>query len=694
MNKGLNSIFASFQEFGLVVLIVAVLAMIIIPVPHTLMDVLIAINIGLTVIVMMVVLYMQTPLELSAFPTILLVLALFRIGITISSSRLILLDGDAGQIIAAFGDFVVGGNLVVGIIIFAIITLINFIVITKGSERVAEVTARFSLDAMPGKQMSIDSDLRAGNIDMDEAQRRRSVLGLESKLFGAMDGAMKFVKGDSIASIIDILINIVGGLVIGMLQKNMGFADALRTYSILTIGDGLVQQIPSLLISLTAGMMITRVNDDDNKENLGISIIKQMFSKAKVLYSAAIMFLLLSVVPGMPAPVFLSLFVVMVTTAIVLQKKGLTVDGSNSGKGAERIVEKNKTSDSDDDDFVSWKLHTLAVQIPPNLKGSPYVEVVRSGLIEARKAALTNLGIETPKVIIEYSAAIDSNTYKVNLFEVPIAAANFYPKHILVLDTGEYELTILQEEYEVIENTVNFGIQQLGVWAPEAAKAVCAEYELNFITPEQFIKMHLSKVLRDCSPEFLGMLEIKAMLDKMTEYQELIKELLRMLPLNKIAEILQRLIEEDVSIRNFKLILDTLLEWGQKEREVVLLVEYVRIAMGRYLANKYFTYQNHITCFLIDEGIEEIIRDGIRFNEKGSYLSIDPEHQLSIVKQIQETYLVNQKLKITPVIVTQLDVRRYLRAMIKPDLPYVAVLSYQELEKYAVLDSIGVIDLG
>jgi len=240
---------ASFQEFGLVTLVVGVLAMIIIPIPHTLMDVLIAVNIGLTVIVMMVVLYMQSPLEISSFPTILLVLALFRIGITISSSRLILLDGDAGKIIAAFGDFVVGGNLVVGIIIFAIITLINFIVITKGSERVAEVTARFSLDAMPGKQMSIDSDLRAGNIDMEEAQRRRNVLALESKLFGAMDGAMKFVKGDAIASIIDILINMVGGLVIGMLQHSMGFADALRTYSILTIGDGLVQQVPSLLIS-------------------------------------------------------------------------------------------------------------------------------------------------------------------------------------------------------------------------------------------------------------------------------------------------------------------------------------------------------------------------------------------------------------------------------------------------------------
>ena len=685
-------VFANFQEFGLVVLIVAVLAMIIIPVPHTLMDVLIAINIGLTVIVMMVVLYMQTPLELSAFPTILLVLALFRIGITISSSRLILLDGDAGKIIAAFGDFVVGGNLVVGIIIFAIITLINFIVITKGSERVAEVTARFSLDAMPGKQMSIDSDLRAGNIDMLEAQRRRGVLGMESKLFGAMDGAMKFVKGDSIASIIDILINMVGGLVIGMLQHNLGFAEALTTYSILTIGDGLVQQVPSLLISLTAGMMITRVNDDDNRENLGMSIIKQMFSKAKVLYSAAIMFLLLSIVPGMPTVVFLSLFVIMIIVAVVLQKKGVGISpGSEKASGA--IVEKNKASDSDDDDFVSWKLHALSIQVPPNLKDTPYIDVIRRGLTEARKSALTSLGIETPKVIIEYNSNVEANSYKVNVFEVPIALVKFYPKHIVVLDTGEYELAVLSEDYEVIPNEINFGIHQLGVWVKESAKSVCDEYQLNYITVEQFIQMHLSKALRDCAPEFLGMLEIKAMLDKMTEYQELIKELLRMLPLNKVAELLQRLIEEDISIRNFKLILDSLLEWGQKEREVVVLVEYVRIALGRYLANKYATYQNHVTCFLVDETIEEIIREGIRFNEKGSYLSIDPEHQLNIVNQIQETYEANKKLKITPVIVTQLDVRRYLRAMIKTDLPYVAVLSYQELEKYAILDSLGVISL-
>jgi type III secretion protein V len=263
-NKILN-FFAKNGEFSVVILILFVLSMMVIPLPHELLDFIIAFNIGLTVVVLMVVIYMTSPLHLTSFPTILLMLAMLRIGITVSTSRLILLDGYAGKIITTFGEFVVGGNLIVGVIIFVIITIINFIVITKGSERVAEVAARFSLDAMPGKQMSIDSDLRAGNIDMTQANIKRKELGLESKLYGAMDGAMKFVKGDAIASIIDILINLVGGLIIGMVQRGMPFGDAIKTYSILTIGDGLVQQIPALIVSLTAGMMITRVSDEEDK---------------------------------------------------------------------------------------------------------------------------------------------------------------------------------------------------------------------------------------------------------------------------------------------------------------------------------------------------------------------------------------------------------------------------------------------
>lgn len=681
---------SGLQEFSLVALIVAVLGMIIIPVPQAMMDVLIAVNICLTVIVMMVVLYMHSPLEMSSFPSILLVLALFRIGITISSSRLILLDADAGEIITAFGNFVVGGNLVVGIIIFAIITLINFIVITKGSERVAEVTARFSLDAMPGKQMSIDSDLRAGNINMEEARRRRSVLALESKLFGSMDGAMKFVKGDAIASIMDILINIVGGLVIGILQHSLTFGDALKTYSILTVGDGLVQQIPSLLISITAGIMITRVSDDENQDDLGVSIIRQLFSKPKVLYSSAILFLLLSMVPGMPTVVFLILFVALIIFAFVLNRN----DGKNKLANESGLTAENKLFlDSSNTEISTWKVHQLMLQIAPNLKNTPYVESMRIGYIAARHRASTILGLELPKIMLEYSEKLSTNTYKVNIFELPRHEITIYPNNILVLGITEPELMERCKPQTIIINSYRFSDGELGIWASSEIKEVCDELKINYISVEQFIKLQVEYSITSSASEFIGMLEVKQMLDRMVDYQELIKELFRMLSLNKVTEIIQRLIEEKISIRNFKLILDTLLEWGQKEREVVILVEYTRVALGRYITNKFAYSQNHIYCFLLDEEIEEIIREGIRVNEVGCYLSIDPAMQMRIVGLIISAYEEHNDFSKHPVVVTQLDVRSYIKSILKIEAPNIMVLSYQELEKYAILDSIGVIAL-
>jgi len=690
--KNLQALFTRHKGMFLVLLILCVLSMIIVPIPQPVMDVLIGVNIGLTLVVLMTVLYMNSPIELTSFPSILLVLALFRIGITISTSRLILLDGNAGEIISTFGEFVVGGNLIVGIIIFSIITLINFIVITKGSERVAEVAARFSLDAMPGKQMSIDSDLRANTIDMAEAQRRRNVLALESKLYGAMDGAMKFVKGDAIASIIDIIINLVGGLIIGMVQHGLGFGEALQTYSILTVGDGLVQQIPALLISLTSGMMITRVSDDDGeKENIGSNIINQIFKSPKVLFSSSVLFLLMAIIPGMPSGVFGVLFVLIVAFGIYLIKRGK--GGSSSGMGsADDIVQDSNKAQEIDADFVSWKLQPLVVSLALSLKNDAILASIKKSLIEVRKETLVNLGVEVPQVIIRYDAKLAPDTYQLMVFELPVVTAKLYQNHIL-LPQLSHEVSAALNIREQIANETDIGLTSKGIWISKDYADKCAEYQVEYIEIEQYLLLHLTLVLKAHISEFFGMQEVKNMLDKIGEYQDLIKELLRMLPLNKITEVLQRLLAEGISIRNFKVILDAMLEWAQREKEVIIITEYVRRALGRYIAYQYSKGTYVISCFLLDADIEDMVRDSIRFNEQGSYLAMDPNLAANIVEAVETICNKQQHLKTVPVIMTQMDIRRYMRSIIEKELPGIHVLSFQEVEAHVKFNSLGIIQI-
>ncbi len=692
--KDYLSLIKNNKEVLLVILILGVLAMVIIPIPHQIMDMLIGINIGLTIIILMVIIYMKSPLELSSFPSILLVLALFRIGITISSSRLILLDGDAGQIITTFGEFVVGGNLVVGIIIFSIITIINFIVITKGSERVAEVAARFSLDAMPGKQMSIDSDLKAENITMEEAKILRNNLGLESKLYGAMDGAMKFVKGDAIASIIDILINLIGGMVIGVVQNSMTLSDALRTYTLLTVGDGLVQQVPSLLISLTAGMMITRVSDDNSKikENLGANIINQVFGNPKALFSASVLFLFMAMIPGMPKILFIVLFFGLILFATYSYRKS-SQPSSSQEKAQENIVEDKNIDSKNEGDIVSWKLQPLIVNLAVNLKHPSITEIIKRALIEVRKNILVNLGVEIPQIFIKYVSELKNNSYQILVFEIPVSEGRFYPNHILLAKADDETISALGlSEYQINEVPIGSGIDYK-YWIKDSFSNKCDEFGILYLSLEQFLVIHISLILKGNISEFFGMQEVKNLLSKMDELQDLIKELLRMIPLNKITEILQRLLAEDISIRNFKVILDAMLEWSQREKEVVIIVEYVRQALGRYIANKYSNGTYIISCFIVDESIEDIIRDSIRFNERGSYLQIDPNISNSIIESIRNNCNEYQNLVTPPVIICQHDTRRYLRSIIEKELPHIHVLSYQEVESHVQFNSLGIIEL-
>jgi len=692
MLKKLNFVLDTYKELTIVLLVIAVLGIIIIPIPHAVMDALIGLNIGLTVIVLMTVLYMQSPLELTSFPSILLVLALFRIGITISSSRLILLSGNAGQIIETFGKFVVGGDLIVGVIIFCIITIINFIVITKGSERVAEVAARFSLDAMPGKQMSIDSDLRSNNISMEDAKRKRNQLDQESKLFGAMDGAMKFVKGDAIASIIDILINMIGGLIIGMVERGLPFSDALHKYTLLTVGDGLVQQIPALLISLTAGIMVTRVADDSSDDdNLGKNIIMQLFNRPKVMFSSSALFLLLALVPGMPKFVFIFLTVALITIGTILFKKTAQTDDNPQNKNQEdKIVEKDEHEEQHPDS--TYKIQPLIFSLSSNLQQSTQLQMIKKLLLGIKKDIRLRLGVEIPQIVLRYNSTIENDSYQILLYEIPLATGRFYSDYILVTDNSP-EIESILNGYETIPNSINFGTSYQGIWVAKTALEMCKEFEINFISVESFIQIHITSILQKNAVQFLGVQEMKNIIDQ-SEYQEDIRELMRAaLPLNKLTEVFQRLIAENISIRNLKIIINTLIEWALREKEVVILVEYIRQALGHYISHKYSHGTGILPCFFLDDNIENLIRDAIRFNEKGSFLALNYTQETEIIQAVKELHSKHGKINIPPIIITQMDIRRYVRSIIEKELPYIEVLSFQEVEAYAKFNGLGIVEI-
>ncbi len=693
-NNVLNNILSFInnnKDISVILVVLTVLLMMIIPIPTVVMDTIIAFNLGITILVLMVVLYSKSVVQLSTFPNILLILALIRIGITVSTSRLILLNGDAGEIVDTFGKFVVGGNLVVGIIIFTIVTMINFIVITKGSERVAEVAARFSLDAMPGKQMSIDSDLRANNITMEQAQAKRTELGLESKLYGAMDGAMKFVKGDAIASIIDIIINLVGGLIIGMVQHDMPFAKALVTYSTLTVGDGLVQQIPALLISLTAGMLITRVSDsnDDNPTSLGQNLLNQLFRSNKALITAGMALLIFSAIPGMPSMVLIGICIVL--SGIGIYKNFNPTAGAAASTKKDLVKDDASEADKlNSETFVPWKLSPLLLNIASNLKGGSYINEIKTSLGTIRNEFLFDIGIEIPQILIRYSDTLAHNTYQVMVFEIPVANSDIYPDKILVLESDTVKLDTLDIEY--IDNKTNIGNNFNGYWVAKKFAGECTKLEIKFLTIEEFIGKHLKYVIQNHLASFLGIQETKNILDKMTDFDELIKELFKMLPLNKITEILQRLIAEGISIRNFKVILDAMLEWAQKEKETIIITEYVRKALGRYIAYKFTNGKYILPCLIVDEDLESTIRDSIRFTATGSYIALDNDISNHIIEFVKNIVKEHTTIDVAIAVVTQLDIRRYVRNIIEKDLPNTPVLSFQELENFVEFESLGIIE--
>lgn len=686
------------NDLVLAALIVGIIFMMILPLPTWLVDAMIALNMCISAILLMVAMYLPSPLAFSSFPSVLLVTTLFRLAIGIATTRLILLNGDAGHIVYTFGNFVVGGNLIVGLVVFLILTIVQFIVITKGAERVAEVGARFSLDAMPGKQMSIDGDMRAGVIDMDEARRRRSLVEKESQLYGSMDGAMKFVKGDAIAGLIIVAVNLLGGILIGTLQRDMSAGDAMKIYSILTIGDGLISQIPALFISIASGMIVTRVTTGEGPSNVGRDVGAQILSQPKALMIGTAVMVGFGLIPGMPMLTFFALAAALGTVGYILLKGEVkTVDAVTgetktipavNAAGTNKPGTRNATKPADADNFQPTV--PLMVDVSSALERVFSSDLLNDELVKVRRALFFDMGIVFPGLQLRFNDQLPDEGYSILVGEVPVSQGRLRAQHLLVRETPE-NLNALAIPFETDRN---FLPNLPTLWTPGSMKDSLRATGIPFMEPTQLLSYHIAFVLRKHAAEFVGIQETRSILSDMeARFPELAKEIVRVMPIHRIAEILQRLVSEEISIRNVRTVMEALVEWGQKEKDPVLLAEYVRIALKRYISHKFSAGQNMLPAYLLSPSIEDEIRTAIRQTSGGSYLALDPQSSKRIVQAVKLAVGDISLVQNRPVLLTSMDIRRYVRKLVEQDLSELAVLSYQELTQDINIQPLARIEL-
>ena len=692
--RSLSAISGS-SDFALAFLIIGILMMLIFPVSPHVIDVLIAVNLTVSVCLLLVSLYIQKAVHLSMFPSLLLITTLYRLGVNISSTRQILLHHNAGTIIFSFGHFVVGGNYVVGGIIFLIITIVQFIVVTKGAERVAEVAARFTLDAMPGKQMSIDADLRAGLIDQQAARELRLGLTKESQLYGAMDGAMKFVKGDAIAGIVITAINVIGGLIIGVSMHGMSLAESARIYSLLSIGDGLVSQIPALMIAITAGIVTTRVSSERKDAHLGKEISEQLLGQPKALMIAAGVVLLIGLIPGFRMWPFVIL-------SILVGVIGYTV-WRTSQKTAAKAAAGISTMDTDvPGHAVAGGGGTeYALTLPVVLEvGSAISQKIRKDkqgmtfidqmIPKMRHALYQDLGVRFPGVHVRTdSPALEPNEYSILLNEVPILRGKIIPKHLL---TNETEETLRRYNLPFISSQGSARMPTF--WVDEKYQEILQRAGIRYWTGLEAMILHLSKFYRQYASDFIGIQEVRAILEFVEKsFPDLIKEVTRLVPLQKLTEILRRLIQEQISIKDLRTILEALSEWAQTEKDTVLLTEYVRSSLRRYISYKYSLGQSVLSVYLLDPEIEDMVRGAIKQTSAGSYLALDPDSVQLILHSMRNIIAPQPPGAQPPVLLTAIDVRRFVRKLIEGEFPDMPVISYQEVVPEIRIQPLGRVQL-
>lgn len=671
MNKFLHQI-RHHPELFILVLIVVIISMLVIPLPTFLVDFLIGLNMVLSILVFLASFYVDRILNFSTFPSVLLITTLFRLALSVSTSRLILNDADAGDIIATFGEFVIGDNLVVGFVIFAIVTIVQFMVITKGAERVAEVAARFSLDGMPGKQMSIDADLRAGSIDADAAKERRSVVERESQLYGSFDGAMKFIKGDAIAGIIVIFINFIGGISVGVSQHGMDMSTALSTYTMLTIGDGLVAQIPALLIAIGAGFIVTRVNGE--ADNMGRTIVGQLFKNSTVLLIGAIIALGIGSLPGFP----LAVFVILALSLTAMFYYQYLQERKSSGAAADTAPVSSFDPDAQPDESgcslgMLTDLDSIASETVPLiiLLNDKDLELFEKDKLAQRYRSqfFIDYGINLPEFTLKSSVNIEPDT--VTLLINEIKAEQFQTKfnHYHVVNSSP-EIEKMGIPYVLIDNLV---------WVDERQRKTLTQLGYQLRNSIDEVYHTLAAILIRHINEYFGVQETKNMLDKLEEkYPDLMKEVMRHATVQRISEVLQRLLGEKISVRNMKLIMEAIALWAPREKDVISLVEHIRGAMSRYICHK-FSHSNSLQVIMLSGEFEERIRAGIRNTSAGTFLNLEP----AVSDELMDKFaLAMDGVTISCrdlVVLTSVDIRRFLKRFIETRFKDLEVMSFGEI---------------
>lgn len=665
-------------------LIILMVVMMVIPLQPAVLDVLLALNISISIVLVISAVLLESPLAFSSFPAILLMTTLFRLALTISTTRQILLEADAGHIVQTFGEFVVGGNLAVGLIIFLIISVVNFLVITKGSERVAEVAARFSLDGMPGKQMSIDGDLRAGLITQAQAKAKRHALEKESQLFGAMDGAIKFVKNDAIASLVITVVNLLGGLTVGMLQKGMDFSTAGSTYVILSVGDGMVSIIPSLLISIAAGLIVTRVTKAEaDGSSTANDMIRDLTRNSNALQISGIFCFFFAFVPGMPSVVFILASAGLFAGWYYGSKKNNIAEDVSVTDQFKQMLGSTPNLNSKFDDVVQTKTFSaLEVRMPVSIEPTASVQIQNICRL-ARNRQVENLGVLLP--LFEFTTHTEENI-EFFVYGVPCSTIRLSDKRMAIRSTKQEVDAIEGIDYVIEKDQVTGKFDML---CEPTLKPLLEANGIAFVTYESRIVAQVEALLVRRIDQLFTLNEYQRHVTGLgDQFAEQLKELERVLPATKSVDIIQRLMVESVSIKNMRSILNSLIEWGQRERDTAVIGEQIRRALYEQICHQY-ARQRKLYLFMLDTEFEQLIREYSRSNATGTYLDIDSTSLNLLVNSVENQireYTLGSHL---PGIVCSMDCRLFFRQMIQDRLFSVPVLSHQEISPQLEIQVLG-----
>ncbi|TVX97649.1 flagellar biosynthesis protein FlhA [Cohnella terricola] len=672
------------RDLSILVGVIGIVLMMVVPIPKGLLDVLLIINISIALMILLIAMNTKDALHFSIFPTLLLITTVFRLALNVSTTRLILSKGDAGHVVETFGRFVAGGQVAIGFVVFLILVVVQFIVITKGSERVAEVGARFTLDAMPGKQMSIDADLNAGLINEQQARERREKIEKEADFYGAMDGASKFVKGDAIASIIIVLINLIAGFIIGMAIHGMDVMTALETYSILTIGDGLVSQIPALLISTAAGIIVTRAASDGNMAD---DVSKQLLRYPKLLYIVAGTVALLGIATPIP---LLSTF----PYAIILAVAGYRLQSNLNRQQQEEelLVEEKEIEEVRSPESVISLLQVDPIEFEFGYGLIPLADAQQGGdlldrIIMIRRQCALEMGLIVPVIRIRDNIQLKPNEYVIKMKGNTVARGELLIHHYLAMSPGFDDDSVTGIETQ----EPAFGLPAL--WIDEATKERAEMAGYTVVDPPSVVATHLTEVIKKYAHELIGRQETKSLVESVKEtYPALVEELIpSILGVGDVQKVLSKLLKEKISIRDLVTIFETLADYGKYTKDPDVLTEYVRQSLSRQITQQYANSSEPLKVITVSPNVEKKIADAVQQSEQGSYLALDPASSQAIYQRLTEQ--INRLVQSgqQPIILTSPTIRMYLRQLLERSLQDVPVISYSELEPSIEVQSVGVV---